>query len=316
VMYGSISEIGRATARLRSGFSEVIETRSVAGGHAYDLSTRLETTRERLLSGWISYTFSRARDVQTPTRVNTRGTVAWASARVMSGRHDDFTPSVSSNDIPHRVIAAGSLVAPWRRAPTTLSFYYVGESGRPFTYLAYGASRLGDLNADGSSTNDPIYVPRDAMDASELRVSGKSDSTGADASTAAQAERERTQRTAFEAFVSRTACLRRQRGRILERNSCREPWSNTTNASLRQAVPVGGRSLEIQLDVFNVLNLANAAWGQRRAAATALLEHVGQTTASDAASQPIFRFAGDGPGWTTVAGESAFQLQVAARYRF
>src|SRR6185436_169405 len=121
--------------------------------------------------GWISYTFSRARDVQTPTRTNVRGTALWSSARVMSGRHDDLTPSISSNDVPHRVIAAGSWVAPWSRAPTTLSFYYVGESGRPFTYVAYGTLGRGDLNADGSSTNDPIYVPRDAMDASELPIS-------------------------------------------------------------------------------------------------------------------------------------------------
>ena len=316
VMYGSIGASGAVTANRRSGFAEVIDTRSAAGGHGYELSTRLETTHEGLLGGWMSYTFSRARDVQTPTRVNNRGTVAWASARVMSGRHDDLTPSVSSNDIPHRVIAAGSLVAPWSRAPTMLSFYYVGESGRPFTYLAYGTSRRGDLNADGSSANDPIYVPRDAMTATELQVSGISDSTGADNSTAAQAERQRAQRTAFDAFVARTACLRRQRGRILERNSCREPWSNTTNASLRQAVPLGARSVEIQLDVFNVLNLVNADWGQRRGAVPTLLEHVGQTTASGTASQPIFRFAGDGPGWTTVTGESEFQLQLAARYRF
>ena len=316
VMYGSIRANGAATPGRRSGFAEVIETSSVAGGHAYELSTRLETTRERLLGGWISYTFSHARDVQTPTRVNTRGTTAWSSARVMSGRHDDLTPGISSNDIPHRVIVAGSLLAPWSRAPTSLAFYYVGESGRPFTYVAYGTAGRGDLNADGSGTNDPIYVPRDASDASELQVSGMSDAKGADNSPTAQAERERTQRSAVEAFVARTGCLRRQRGRILERNSCREPWSNTTNASLRQAIPVGGRSVEIQLDVFNVLNLVNADWGRRRGAVTTLLEHVGQTTASGPASQPIFRFAGGGPGWTPVAGESEFQLQVAARYRF
>ena len=317
VMYGSIGVSGTVTpGGRRSGFSEVIETRSASGGHAEQLSARLETTRENRVSGWMSYTVSRAHDVQTPTRTNTRGTVAWASARVVSGRHDDLTASVSSNDIPHRVILAGSLVAPWSRASTTLSFYYVGESGRPFTYVAYGSSGRGDLNADGASTNDPIYVPRDAMDPTELLVSGISDSVGADKSTAAQAERVRTQRTAFDAFVSRTACLRRQRGRILERNSCREPWSNTTNASLRQVIPMRGRAVEIQLDVFNVLNLVNADWGRRRAAVPTLLEHVGQTTAAGTASQPIFRFAGDGPGWTTVAGESEFQLQLAARYRF
>lgn len=314
VMYGTFRPTGAAITNKRSGFAEVIDMRSVAGGHAYQLSTRLETARDTRLGGWISYTFSRARDVQTPTRVNTRGTTLWSSARVMSGRHDDLTPGISSNDVPHRVIAAGSWAAPWRRAPTTLSFYYVGESGRPFTYVAYGTRGLGDLNADGSSTNDPVYVPRDAMDATELQVSGVSDSAGADNSLATQATRERAERTALEAFIARTSCLRRQRGRILERNSCREPWSNTTNASLRQAIPIGGRSAEIQLDVFNVLNLVNASWGRRREALTGLLEHTGQMVAGTA-SQPVFRFAGEGPGWTTL-GESQFQLQLAVRYRF
>jgi hypothetical protein len=242
----------------------------------------------------------------------------------MSGRHDAITPSISSNDIPHRVIAAGSWVAPSRRAPTTLSFYYVGESGRPFTYVAGGSQGLGDLNADGSSTNDPIYVPRDAMDSLELLISGISNVTNADNSLAAQRERERAQRTAAEAFIARTSCLRRQRGRILERNSCREPWSNTTSASLRQVIPVGGRSVELQLDVFNVLNLVNASWGRRREASAAptpsavsvLFEHVEQSTAAGTVAQPIFRFAGAGPEWTTVGSESLFQLQLAARYRF
>jgi hypothetical protein len=65
-----------------------------------------------------------------------------------------------------------------------------------------------------------------------------------------------------------------------------------------------------------VLNLMHDAWGRRREALPALLEHVGQTAASGTASQPIFRFAGDGPGWTTDPEESAFQLQLSARYRF
>jgi Carboxypeptidase regulatory-like domain/TonB-dependent Receptor Plug Domain/TonB dependent receptor len=315
VMYGTIGGNGAATPTRRSGFAEVIEARSTSGGHTYQLSALVETTRDARLRGSMSYTFSRARDVQTPLRVNARGTAAWASARVMSGRHDDLTASISSNDLPHRLIAAGSYVAPWRRAPTTLSFYYVGESGRPFTYLAYGARARGDLNADGSSANDPVYVPRDANDGSEMLVSGLSDSSGADNSLAAQAERERVQRAALGAFIEITPCLRAQRGRILERNSCREPWSNTTHASLRQVVPLGRRSIEVQLEIFNLLNLIEADWGNRREAVPTLLEHVGQTTTSAALARPIFRFAGKGPGWTT-ASESAFQLQLAARYRF
>ena len=57
----------------------------------------------------------------------------------------------------------------WR---TELSFYYVGESGRPFTYIAFGTVGRGDLNADGSNANDPIYVPRNALDTLEIKFSG------------------------------------------------------------------------------------------------------------------------------------------------
>jgi hypothetical protein len=218
--------------------------------------------------------------------------------------------------VPHRVIVAGTYVAPWIRARSELSFYYVGESGRPFTYIAYGTLRRGDLNADGSNANDPIYVPWNALDAAEIRFSGLSDSTAADNSPTAQAVRERAQRNAFESFVDRTSCLRRQRGGIMERNSCREPWSNTTIASVRQVVPAGGRAIEVQLDVFNVLNLLNGDWGLWREAAPALLEHVGQTAEPAQTARPIFRFDTTAPHLTTRAGESAFQLQLAVRYRF
>jgi hypothetical protein len=192
----------------------------------------------------------------------------------------------------------------------------VGESGGPFTYLAWGAGRRGDLNADGSNANDPIYVPREAFDSNDIQFSGLSNTPGADNSAAAQAERVSEQQAAFEQFIERTPCLRRQRGGILERNSCREPWAHTTVASVRQAVPIAGESLEVELDVFNVLNLLKSDWGRYHVAAPALLEHVGQTPGPREVAQPIFRFDATRPEWTTLQAESAFQLQVALRYRF
>jgi len=316
VMYGTIGPSGVATPKRRSAFSEVIDLRNTAHNNSYQLSTRLEKTQTAVVGGSVSYTYSHVRDVQTPLRVNTRGTTAWASARVTSGRDDDLTAGISSNDVPQRVVVVGTYTAPWSRGRTELSFYYVGESGRPFTFIAFGTSGRGDLNADGSNANDPIYVPRNALDPQEIQFSGFSDSLGADNSTAAQADRERVQRNAFQDFIERTSCLRRQRGHILERNSCREPWSNTTNASVRQSIPVAGRAVEAQLDVFNVLNLLNGDWGRLRVAAPPVLEHVGQTVETGPASRPIFRFDAGNPAWTTVPNESAFQLQLALRYRF
>ncbi len=316
VMYGTINSNGSAALKPRSPFSEVIELRNVAGNYSYQVSTQLEKRATAGLRGSLSYTYSRTRDVQSPLRVNTTGTAAWSIARATSGREDDLTTSTSANDIPHRVIVSSTYATTSARWRTELSFYYVGESGRPFTYIAFGAGAHGDLNADGANANDPVYVPRNALDTLEIKFSGFSDSAHADNSAAVQAKRQSAERAAFQDFIERSPCLRQQRGRILARNSCREPWSNTTIASVRQAIPVAGHFAEVQLEVQNVLNLVNARWGLQREAASALLEQFGQTVGSPQTSRPIFRFTSTNVGWTTNPDDSAFQLQLAVRYRF
>lgn len=315
VLYGSIGPTGLAVPVERSDFSEVIDLVNTSRNHAVQLSARLEKGFSGGSAMTASYTYSRVRDVQTPLRTGVPGIVNWAGGRVVSGPHEDLESSISLNDVSHRVVLAGTYTAPWEPWSTSLSFYYVGESGGPFTYRAWGIGRRGDLNADGSNQNDPIYVPRDAFDADEIAFSGRSEAPDADNSPAAQAERVRAQRAAFEELIERTPCLRRHRGRILERNSCREPWTHTTVLSVRQAIPVAGRGLEAEIDVFNVLDLLGSDWGVVREVDPALLEHVGQTAGEPSTAQPVFRFDASRPVATPLE-ESAFQLQLALRYRF
>lgn len=312
VMYGAIDTNGTPTVAARSRFAEVIDLRNTSRNYSQQLSTRVERRFTRGIAATASYTHSRTRDVQSPSRINLRGIAMWADARALSGRHEDVTRGTSLNDLPHRVVAALTYTAPWHRWSTAFSFYYVGESGSPFTYRAGGVRGRGDLNADGSSANDPIYVPREASDANEIQFAQFTKSTETAVDTVTVAE----QQAAFERFIAGTPCLRRQRGRILERNSCREPWSHTTIASVRQAVPIGSGALEAELDVFNVLNLLNAGWGRYRVASPQILEHVGQTTGPPQTAQPIFRFDAAATEWRTLRTESAFQLQLAVRYRF
>ena len=316
VLYGTIAANGVATPALRSGFSEVIDLRNTSKNYSYQLTTRLEKRFTRGVAATASYTYSRVRDVQSPSRVNSTGIALWADARAISGRQDEMIAGTSLNDLPHRVVTAMTYTAPWRSASTELSFYYIGESGSPFTYTATGTSRRGDLNADGSNSNDPIYVPRDAADMSEIILSGRSDTPGADNSLAAQADRIVAQQAALERFIERSSCLKTQRGRIVERNSCREPWSHTTIAGVRQSLPFGERAVELELQVFNVLNLLSSRWGRYRVSSPRLLEQVGQTPSPVETAQPIFRFDSTRPEWTTLQTESAFQLQLGARYRF
>jgi hypothetical protein len=300
VLYGSLDASGLATPdRIAATLPNVIELRNVSQSHAVQLSAGLARQFKGGFAAMASYTWSRVRDAGTPLRVNNRGIVNW-SLRAISGRHDDLSPGISLNDVPHRVVLVGTWRAPWRSWLTELSLLYVGESGSPFTWLVGGAGGRGDLNADGGVT-DPVYVPRDAFDAAEIALTG------------APAE----QRQAFEHFIRSTACLRRQRGRILERNSCREPWAHTTAGSIRQMLPIGRQALELQVDVFNLLNLLDGDWGHRRLANPVLLEHVEQATGpTGQLDEPVFRFMDTATDWTVDRAESAFQLQFGVRYRF
>jgi hypothetical protein len=312
VLYGTHASNGIAQPALRSRYAEVIELRNTSHNYAFQVATRLE---RRLGSGFgvvVSYTWSRTRDVQSPSQVNAPGLTLWGAARALSGRHDDETLGISLNDLPHRIVAALAWTAPWGRWPTHLALYYVGESGSPFTYLATGTERRGDLNADGSNLNDPIYVPRSAFDSSEIRF----DPFTREASGAVEAVTVDRQAAAFERFIEETPCLRRQRGRIAARNSCREPWTHTTIASVRQGIPIGRQMLELELDAFNLLDLLSVGWGRYQLARPGILEHVGQATDAEGGSQPIFRFDPGFARWETLPAESAFQLQVAARFRF
>jgi hypothetical protein len=312
VLYGTIGTSGIAAPALRSGYAEVIDLRNTSRNWSYQVGGRVERWLANGLGATVTYTYSRTRDVQSPSRVNLPGITMWADARALSGRHEDETLGISLNDLPHRVVAALAWTAPWPRWQTRLAFYYVGESGSPFTFLATGAGRRGDLNADGSNANDPIYVPPSALDTTEIRFEPytREAPDGTETVTAAR------QAVSFERFIETTGCLRRQRGRIAGRNSCREPWSHTTITSVRQGIPLGPYLLELELDAFNLLNLLDDSWGGYRVARPRVLEHVGQTTDAAATAQPIFRFDPDFTPSETLSAESAFQLQVAARYRW
>ncbi|HEU5184389.1 MAG TPA: carboxypeptidase regulatory-like domain-containing protein [Gemmatimonadaceae bacterium] len=311
VMYGSVDARGRATPAVVSQFPEVIDLRNHGGNYSYGLAARLQRRFSERLEATAAYAFSRVRDVQSATSIFPGD--AWAGGRAVSGRHDDMTVGVSSFEVPHRVVVGVSAGSPWKRWSTDVSIYYVGESGSAFTYVDSAGSGLGDLNADGTNANDPIYVPRSAFDSSEIRFSG----LGADTSSGARAGRVAAQQAAFDRFIAGSACLRGQRGRIVARNSCRGPWVHAMHASVRQSLPLmRGHTLALQLEVFNLLNLLNPKWGLYRVPNPVALTQVDQVTEADGSGQPVFWFEPTRQRYSTRNIESGYQLQVAARYSF
>ena len=64
--------------------------------------------------------------------------------------------ATSNFDLRHRVVLSGSYNFDLRKAAVTLSMYYNGQTGRPYSYN-FGS----DVNGDGVNTNDLLYYPRE-----------------------------------------------------------------------------------------------------------------------------------------------------------
>jgi hypothetical protein len=304
VVYGNIDSTGEATPSLVSSrYPTAFELVNQSRNYSYDLAVQLEKQWSNGLEARLAYTYSRVRDVQTP--LNPLFGDNWQTGRPLSGRQDALELGVSDFDQPHRIVAAAIYTAPWSKLSTSLSLYYVGGSGTPFTYTAaQGAPRTGDLNADGTALDDPIYVPKTALDPNEIRFAGTPGEVAA-------------QQRAFERFVTTTPCLLSQRGRIMARNSCRSPWVHSLNVAVRQGLPSPhGHTLAIEVQVFNLLNLLSSRWGLVKLPNTALLQQVGQTVSAPGQSQPVFRFQPAFAPFNSDNPDSYYQLQLGVRYSF
>ena len=251
LLYGAINPTtGSATpARKSPAFAQVVRVSDRSGDHSVSLSAQLRTRLGGPIEASALYAYTRARDRMSIAHIAAR---AMLEGTVLDGTLENRRLGTSLFEIRHRVQLMATMRLPYRMGLTLL---YAGASGRPFTY-----SVAGDANADGLGLNlfqDPAYVPRDRAD---IAIDGN----GAAAGVGTPAQQDSAY-ALLDTFIQSVRCLREQRGRILARNSCRNPWFGTLNARATKAFStVGGQSLEVSADVYNVLNLIDARWGLSR----------------------------------------------------
>jgi Carboxypeptidase regulatory-like domain/TonB dependent receptor len=302
-----------------AAFSEgIIEATNQSKDFNYSLSTQLHRRFSDRFEATVAYTYMKSKDVQSLT--SDRAISNFRFGRQLSTSHDGLTATTSNFSRPHRVLAYGTYTLPWRLTDVTL--YYEGTSGVPFVYVAGGSLSLGDLNGDLVNGNDPIYVPRDATDPSEIRIGTGVGAAFSQNVAAAQA---------FNKFIENQPCLDRQRGRIMERNSCRTPFQHRLDLSIRQSIPqLHGQQLALQLDFFNLLNFLNKDWGQNKLPTLSATNNnqsalvvTGRNPGPLSQSIPTFTFdtrlydatTGNAKPFANRTG-SVYQIQLSLRYTF
>jgi hypothetical protein len=291
----------------------VFELLNTGNNYSYNLTAGLQKLIGENVRLTGAYTFSRARDVQSFT--SSRATSNWRFGRMNAGDQLEDEATISSFDRTHKLTASASYKLPTSEDwPTELSLIYIGNSGLPFTYISGGFGGRGDLNADGIVFNDPLYIIEGPGDTGMLWESPEDEA-------------------AYDALISAQDCLSDQRGQIQERNTCRNPWQNFLDLSIKQGLPqfAGGQRVSLQLGVFNFLNLLNEDWGIIKTAGGGVFDShaIAFVSGGDPVTgEPVFAYLG--PEADEAEGisledalydnngdpRSSWQLQLQLRYEF
>jgi hypothetical protein len=189
----------------------------------------------------VAYTYGMSKDITNGIRNSWESSYNVNPTNVPSNSQLAY----SNFDLRNRIVATWSGNFIWNQSNiSSLSFFYAGTSGSPYSLIYQSA-------AFGSGSNAPLpYIPKNQADIN-LRDNGSY--------TAAQ------QWTDLDALISGDKYLSTRRGQYAERNGMRTPWNHDLDMKLMHEFKLSktnkSKSLQISFDLFNVLNLLNNDWG-------------------------------------------------------
>src|SRR6266851_3203332 len=200
------------------------------GGHVTSLTLQLQKQFATRFAISVGYTYSRSLDRISLTSSQALSNFQFAP---LDGDIQNRAVRPSAFDRPHKITIDGTAALPYGFG---VGLIYVGQSGTPYTWIVNG-----DVNGDGINGNDVPFIPASA---SQISLADP------------------TQYPALASFINSQECLRNSQGSFIQRSACRNPWQDFVDMRLFWISPnLKGQHIEVQWDIFNVLNLLNSSWG-------------------------------------------------------
>jgi Carboxypeptidase regulatory-like domain len=267
-------------------------------GSSFNTTVQLQRNWDKTFYTSLAYNFGNAKDASS------------ISAEISSDAFDrnpaygNINQAVLANSLYgnlHRVV--GNVWKKFNYADgklgTTVSVFFQYVKGGRYSY-----TYSGDINNDGSPTNDLIFIPTDAQ-IDQMAFSGT------------QTE-QTAQRTALKAYIAQDAYLGDNRGQVSGKYVTLSPWFNNWDVRILQDLnlKVAGKTntLQLSFDILNAGNLISSNWGVRQTPANT--QPIGVSV--DAAGKPTYSF--DTNLKSTFLADPSFlsrwQMQVGLRYRF
>ena len=213
-------------------FTNVIYLTNSDQGDAWTVAFKLERPFRNRFFANVSYLYGESKSILDGT--SSQAASNWSNV-YNTGDINNTALTRSNFDPGHRFTASGAYEIPMPATLTArVAVYYSGQSGRPWS-----ANFNGDVNNDGVTTNDLLYIPT-ATDTVTYTNGTYGD---------------------LIAYVNAEECLAKFIGKIHERNACRSPFQHTLDMKFNVGVPVGRAKVEFTWDILNVLNLIDADYG-------------------------------------------------------
>ncbi|MBU2445235.1 MAG: carboxypeptidase regulatory-like domain-containing protein [Bacteroidetes bacterium] len=279
-------------------------------GYNFSITAQLRKNFDFGLSSFLSYTYLEARSLLKSTEI---ASVLWSENPVQG---DPNKPVLSYSEFGnrHRFVAGGLYRYEWsENFATSFGLFFELAEGNRFEGAGgnrYSFTYAGDVNGDGSTVNDLIYIPKNSSEIIfESYTSGGKTVSAAD------------QWAAFNAFIEQDEYLKANRGKIAERFGAVNPWFSNIDLRILQdfAFMLGSHkhTFQLSLDVLNVANLISSDWGVRKVANSAATSPL-ELKKFNSSGEPVFNFntAVKSTYIDDPSIKSRWQLQVGLRYIF
>jgi len=304
--------------RINSKVTSAVVLKNQNDGYSWNIAASLEKPFDNGLFAKAAYSYGAAKNTVDP------GSIAFGSWNNNQHTGDPNNPAVafSSYSPGPRVFAALSYRKEYFGfGATTISLFWDGARNipaDPFVFNSRTASYTfsGDLNGDGGTSNDLIYIPRDA---SEMNFEQYSVTVSGVTTTFTPEQ----QAAAWEAFIQQDSYLNKNRGKYAERGGISLPMVYRADFSITQDLfsNVAGKrnGLQFRVDFQNFGNLLSKNWGngQRLVTTQPLIARP-----ADAAGQARYRLRAIGSSLISKTYEptatefDVFRIQFSLRYTF
>lgn len=275
-------------------------------GYQFNLTLQAQQTFKKGLYAMFAYNFGIAKDASS------------ISAEISSDAFDrnpilnNANKAVNSNSLygnKHRFIIAASKKYDYGKNKmwgTTISIFSSWTSGNRFAYV-YG----GDINNDGTASNDLLYVPTDA-EIDNMLFTPLLDVNG-------NIQNQAAQRLALKDFIAQDDYLSGLRGDYTEKYGGETPWYSQFDLRILQDLVMNAKtkkSLQFSIDIVNLGNLISSEWGVRKYATTS--GYFQPLSVSYNNNAPTYQF---DPSLKTTFNDSPdllsrWQLQLGLRFNF